>query len=169
MPSAICKAWGDWVLYALLVYVCRCMKVILLQDVARIGRKNEIQDVPDGHAQNYLIPRKLAEPATEQNVQRVTKRAQQHAARDEADRTAFDDFYESLHGEPVVIAAEANAKGHLFKGVRADDIRAALVARGAPEAIVVSLARPIKERGEHTIALTVGGEERMALVRIEAA
>ncbi len=46
------------------------MRVILLRDIARLGRKGEIKDVPDGHAFNFLIPGKHAVPATAENTKR---------------------------------------------------------------------------------------------------
>ena len=65
------------------------MKVILLQDVAKLGHRFEIVDVPHGHALNKLIPQGLAQEATKQNVQRVKARAERAAADRAATGEAF--------------------------------------------------------------------------------
>ena len=49
------------------------MKVILLQDVAKIGKRSDLVEVPDGYAMNQLIPKRMAETATAQNKKRIAK------------------------------------------------------------------------------------------------
>ncbi len=146
------------------------MKVILLRDIARLGRKYEVKEVPAGHAQNFLIPRGFAEPATAQNLKRVTERAEHAAASREATAAELDALAETLVLEPLRIRAEANAQGHLFRGLRAQDITAALAARGftlSPES--VKLERPIKSTGEHAVTLTAGEHEQTITVTVEGA
>lgn len=147
------------------------MKVILLRDVARIGRKFEVKDVPDGHAQNYLFPRKLAQPATRQNLDQLAARALHQAADAEATEQRFESLTASVAKAPVVMTAGANAKGHLFKGVHAADIAAALSsATGIPVASeAVMLERPLKEVGEHTVTLSTGGKKYTVLITIRGA
>lgn len=135
------------------------MKIILLQDIARTGRKHEVKDVSDGHAQNYLIPRKLAAPATAENL----KRQKEHTARMEAkaarDATSFAAFLAQSKVSPVVIAAFANEQGHLFKGLRAADIAHSLTiaADMTIPANAIALERPIKDVGEYSVTVALGG------------
>ena len=146
------------------------MKVILLKDVARIGRKYDVKDVPDGHAQNFLIPRKLAEPATAANLKRIELRG----AHIDAERTSQA---EQLHAvrtfaetAPLSITAPANEQGHLFKGLHAADVAAAISAQTGivvPES-AVSLARPIKETGAHELTLSAGGAEVRVTIEVVA-
>ena len=72
------------------------MKVILLQDIARVGRKNEVKDVPDGHAQNFLIPRRLAEPANAGNLKKLQEMEGKRAATAEGELAAFQKAVEKL-------------------------------------------------------------------------
>ncbi|MBX2866895.1 50S ribosomal protein L9 [Candidatus Kaiserbacteria bacterium] len=144
------------------------MKVILLQDVARIGRQFEIKEVPDGHALNFLIPKKLAEPATPANVKRVEARTGKKNAEAEASQEAFLETLSKLKDAMVTITASANDEGKLFKGLKADDIATAVSEQvGQLHASQVELTEPIKEVGEHTVAITAGGEKGTFSLKVE--
>lgn len=134
------------------------MKVILLQDVARIGKKNDVKEVPDGHARNFLLPRKMAVLASPENLKKV------HALKSKKDEDAkhasenFAAALAKLKDVTVQYPAEVNEQGHLFKGIKADDIAKHLQAEGyAVSAEHVSLVAPLKEAGLHTIELVQGG------------
>lgn len=136
------------------------MKVILLQDVARIGRRFEIKDVPDGHALNFLIPRKMAEPATLENVKRVTDRAKKQENEHAHAGEQFDNALRRLEAEAVVMKTEANGQGHLFKGIKPVDIAAYVNTLGITlHADQIELSRPIKEVGTHTIHVHLGAKK----------
>ena len=146
------------------------MKVILLQDVARVGRKYEVKSVPDGHAHNYLIPKMLALPATPQNIARQSERAEQTRAHAARDAESFEQFLAQAGSAPSVIPAAANERGVLFKGLHAADIARALsteagITLGA-DAIV--LEEPLKTVGEHRITLRKGGRSGQVSVLITA-
>lgn len=147
------------------------MKVILLADIARLGRKHDVKDVPDGHAHNYLIPRRLALPATPENMRRhESERARRQAADDSASE-AFAAFLARAEAEPIEIEARANAHGHLFKGFRADDI-AEIISKKAGitlDAEAVNLVHPIKEAGEHTAQVRLGAREGTVHILVKSA
>lgn len=144
------------------------MKVILIKDVARLGRKSEVKDVPSGHAQNFLIPRKLAIPATPENMKRLSAEIAKQSAEREASEQSFHDAILVLASREIPYVAEANEQGHLFKGVNARDIASLL--RGEGIAIMeddIELPHPIKSTGVHEVALARGGEKgvlRLAVV-----
>jgi len=134
------------------------MKVIFLKDVARTGRKYEIKEVPDGHAQNYLIPRGLAEVATEKKIQMIAvQKEHTEVARAEAD-ARFQEIIKETTEAPLKMSAPANEQGHLFKGLRAVDIAHELSKRSGTsiDASSVSLNQPIKEAGVHTVSVSLG-------------
>ncbi len=79
------------------------MKVILLQDVAKIGRRYSIVEVNDGYALNQLMPKKLAEPATPANVARVEKMRSSTAASADAAKKQYETSVAVLAGSSVVI------------------------------------------------------------------
>lgn len=146
------------------------MKVILLQDVAKIGKRAEVVEVPNGYALNQLIPKGMAQPATKQNRKRVAQlqaKAEQDAA---AVAETFTQTVAALQQDPLQITAEANEQGHLYQGIGAKEIAAAATARGhALQSEQVTLSAPIKTLGEHTITLTQGTATDEVPVTITAA
>ncbi len=143
------------------------MKVILLQDVAKIGRRYSIVEVNDGYALNQLMPKKLAEPATPANVARVEKMRSSTAASADAAKKQYETSVAALAGSSVVIETDVNEQGHLFKAVSAEDIAAAAKAADiAIDARQVLLKKPIKEAGEHTLMLVHAGASNPFTVTI---
>jgi len=137
-----------------------CMKVILLQDVAKIGKRSDVVEVPDGYALNQLIPKKIAEPATASNQKRIERMQADAEAGKEADRVRFATAQEALAKQKLQISAEANELGHLFKAVNESDVAAAAGAAGVDiEAAMVIIDAPIKDVGEHVVSL-VRGDDR---------
>jgi large subunit ribosomal protein L9 len=135
------------------------MKIILLQDVAKIGRRYEVVEVPDGFAMNQLIPKKMAEPATPANLKRVEKMNLNKVASAEADSDAFKTAVATIEATPITITVEANEKGHLFKAVDAGEVVVAAQAVGAVVTQeMVEFTTPIKEVGEHEITLKLGDD-----------
>lgn len=130
------------------------MKVILLKDVQKIGKKNEVKNVSDGYALNFLIPKRMAERATTNKIEQLELKRQQS----DEDIVVQNDLLikeaETLNGKTIEIKAKANEKGHLFEGIHKDVIVKALGGKFTEDQIV--LENPIKETGEHTIPLTVG-------------
>jgi large subunit ribosomal protein L9 len=133
------------------------MKVILLQNVNKIGRKNEIKVVSDGYAMNFLIPRKLAEVATDGAV----KRSQEMLAQSEAIHQINEDLLiknlKDLEGVRIEMSESANDKGHLFAGIHAEELVPVIKEQTRldilPEHIL--LEKPIKTVGEHKIGIKI--------------
>lgn len=131
------------------------MKVILLQDVARIGKRHAEVTVPDGYALNQLIPKKMALPATDQNRQRLARTMAAKSASSASAAADFSTAIAQLGAEPLTILVTANEHGHLFQAVHVSDVVAAAAAKGVTLAPVwVQLpAEPIKALGEVRITL----------------
>lgn len=134
------------------------MRVILIKDVARLGRKSEIKEVPSGHAVNFLIPRKMAIPATPENLKRVTEVVKKHVEKSKNDLESFKEALKGLSDRTVVYVTDANEKGSLFKGINADDIAGTLEKEGF---IIhknhIMLDHPLKEVGIHEVVLRHSG------------
>lgn len=129
------------------------MKVILQKDVAKLGRRHTVVEVPDGYALNKLIPQKMALPASPENLKRIHHIKAEANAHFEADEDAYITTMKKLATTKVRVSADANNQGHLFKAIKASDIHEALKASGMTaipaEAIVVTA--PIKSCGEHVV------------------
>lgn len=128
------------------------MKVILLRDVAKIGRRFEIVEVPDGFALNKLIPKKDAEAATPTNLKRIQQQKARTSANKAESSAEIIAIVEKLNQNKLNIATETNDLGHLFKAVHAKDIvkSANDLGLGLSEEVVI-INEPIKSVGEHQI------------------
>ena len=98
------------------------MKVILLEDVKALGKKGQIVNVSDGYARNFLMPRKLASPATADvlNAKKIADEATQRRMR--LEKEAAEKLAKELKDLPVHIKAKAGSGGKLFGSVTAKEI-----------------------------------------------
>lgn len=135
------------------------MKVILLQDVRAVGRKNEIKEVADGYAMNFLVARKLAEAATPEKIAALEKtRAAQDAALKQMEEK-LGATIKSLNGKQIELTSRATEKGGLFKTIGPADISRAIEDQLQTSLFQdsISIPQPIKTLGEHKIELHGGG------------
>jgi large subunit ribosomal protein L9 len=135
------------------------MKVILLDDVAKVGRRGEVRDVSDGYARNFLIPKKLALTATPGNLKNLSQiKTQQDtkAQRIKADAEALGARIEGLVFE---VTRQASDEGKLFGSVTSQDVVDFLANRGvAVERRRVQLDEPIKALGETAVSIRLHPE-----------
>jgi large subunit ribosomal protein L9 len=145
------------------------MKVILQQDVARIGRRHEMVEVPDGYALNQLIPKGLAIAATKQNQkQKAAKLDKVAAVADEA-MSQFATACAALAAEPLQLSGNADEQGHLYAALHEADIVAAAAEKGySITEGMVHIAIPIKAVGDHEVTLAYQGESRPITVTVSA-
>ncbi|MBL3592872.1 MAG: 50S ribosomal protein L9 [Synergistaceae bacterium] len=105
------------------------MKVILLQDVSKLGKKGDLIEVNDGYGRNFLLPRGLAEEATSGKV-KVWKEAQSSKeARKEKARLQAEETKRHLQGRQVTVKVSAGEGGKLFGSVTSIQIAEALIAQ----------------------------------------
>jgi large subunit ribosomal protein L9 len=135
------------------------MKVILLDDVSKVGRRGEVRDVSDGYARNFLIPKKLALSATAGNLKNLEHIKRQQDAK--ADRVKAD--AESLRTKIEALIYEerrqASEEGKLFGSVTSQDIADFLGTRGVPmDRRRITLDEPIKALGEHSVSMRLHPE-----------
>jgi large subunit ribosomal protein L9 len=131
------------------------MKIILLQNVENLGKEGEIIEVADGHARNFLIPKKMAEPATDDAIKRseVKKQKEEQSAKMELEET--QKLAELLEGREVYVKVKEK-DGMLFGSVNEKVIAKTLKAEGTnikPENI--KLEEPIKEMGDYDVQISL--------------
>jgi large subunit ribosomal protein L9 len=146
------------------------MKVILLKDVAKIGKKFDIKNVADGHALNFLIPKKLAELATNNAVSKIELVKQVDLAEKKIQNELLEKSIETLNNLVINIESKANEKGHLFAGIDKSEIMKEVLSKtriNIPENYVL-LDKPLKEIGEHKIKVEVGNKKASFTVKIIA-
>ena len=129
------------------------MKVILLQDIKKLGKKGDIIETAEGYGRNYLIPRGMAEEATSRNLNQAKQDMQvaKHRAA-------------QAHDEAVILAAQlekvtlhmkvkVGANGKLFGSIASKDVADALLAQTGMEGIdrrKIEIPETIKSPGEYT-------------------
>lgn len=102
------------------------MKIILLQDVPKIGRRHEVKEVASGYASNFLIPRDLATPATTKKIKALEEQKKRSQDETEVQRALLKKSLEKLNKQTITIATRANEQGHLFKSIHEKDILSAI-------------------------------------------
>jgi large subunit ribosomal protein L9 len=130
---------------------------ILLQDVETLGEQGSVVDVSKGYLRNYLMPRKLAQPATKGAVEAIRQRQE---AAERAERNAIEKAEEHvnlLNRTVLTIPQQAGADGRLFGSVTAQDIANAIrEARGLKlDRRNVHLPEPIKNVGTYMVVVEV--------------
>jgi len=147
------------------------MKVILLDDVAKVGRRGEVRDVSDGFARNFLIPKKLALSASAgnmKNLEHIKVQANAKADRVKGDAETLRQRIEALSLEE---RRQASEEGKLFGSVTSQDIVDFLDKHGVKvERRRVHLDEPIKTLGETSVPIRlhqdVTAQFKVSVVRI---
>jgi len=145
------------------------MKVILLKDTPKIGKKFEIKNVSDGYAQNYLIPNKLAEIATKEAESRIALAKSLCNEKIKETEAELLKKLKEIKDAVVTIKGKANEKGVLFAGIHNEDLISYLKKEFdlelSPEHIVSK--EPIKEVGEHIVNILVQDKKTSIKVVVE--
>jgi len=131
------------------------MNVILLTDVADLGGKGDIVDVSKGFARNYLLPKKLAMPATAGAVKQAERLRQQRIEAEAKRKFEAEGLARNLVGTRVVIAARSGDEGKLFGSVGVHDIAEAVrkvSGIDVPQGII-EIPMAIKEIGLHEVTV----------------
>ena len=102
------------------------MKVILTQPVQGLGEAGAIKEVADGYARNYLLPRKMAVPATRGSVKQAEAQAELYTRRANKARSEVEKAAAGLNGKVVTITARAGSENRLYGSVTAADVADAL-------------------------------------------
>jgi large subunit ribosomal protein L9 len=131
------------------------MKVVLRDDVEKLGQKGDVVDVADGYARNYLVPRGLAISAGDGVVRQAEAMRRNRSAREQRDREAAQALATRLTGRTLSVPARAGEGGKLFGSITAADIVAAAQSQFGVEIDRrrLGLDEPLKELG--TVELPV--------------
>lgn len=131
------------------------MKVILLQDVKSLGKKDAIVEVSDGYGQNYLIPRKLAVVATAGNMNEVKQRKESLDNKAKKELEAAKEYAAKLNDKVVTIYAKVGENGKLFGAISNKDIQEAIKKQYGLDVDKkkIVLNEPIKTVGSHIVEI----------------
>lgn len=146
------------------------MKVILLKDVPKIGKKYDIKNVADGYALNLLIPKKLAIPGTNEAIKNI----ELIKSKDEGEKKVQEELLakslKELEKASIVIIEKANEKGHLFAGIHKEELAKEIEkqTRVNVSPSFIDLEHPIKEIGEHTVVINALGKKASVNITVQA-
>ncbi|MBO5379659.1 MAG: 50S ribosomal protein L9 [Clostridia bacterium] len=129
------------------------MKVVLLQDVKAQGKKNDIVEVSEGYARNFLFPKKLAIPADAKAINDIKNKKSSEAHKIEVEKAAARELAAKLEGITVKLNIEGGSEGRLYGAVTAKDIAEALKSQFGIEIDKrkIMLDAPIKAYGTYKI------------------
>lgn len=133
------------------------MKMILLQDVKNLGKKGDILEVADGYARNFLLPKRLAAPATEGVLKARDKEKADTAAREARELDAARQWAKELGEKQVEVRVRAGESGKLFGAVTSTDVAEAIKAKFGREVDKRKIQLDsIKTLGEHHVTVKLG-------------
>ena len=127
------------------------MKVILLRDIKNIGKKNDVKEVSDGYARNFLFPKNLAQPATPESL---AKRASQ-IAQTEEEFQKLKKLAAKLQNEVLEFKIKTGPKGEVFGVVGKEDIENELMKKGYGR-VNAELYKSIKKIGDVEVIISLG-------------
>ena len=130
------------------------MEILLRKNIDPLGEAGDIVEVAAGYARNYLFPRRLATPVTQENL-RSLESEKRKAQRDaERHHVSLVEYGKKLDSVSCTVTAQATEGGHLFGSVAAEQIVEALAEEGhTVEEKAIILEQPIKETGVYAIEI----------------
>lgn len=147
------------------------MKIILLKDIANIGKRGEIKEVNDGFAKNSLIPKKLAAIATVEIQTRVAKESREAEEKKQRAHQKLESLKQELQKRTFTIQVKVGDKGQIFGGAHEKDIISVINSKLNTnlDKSVIHLKHPLKEAGVHNVKIKLGhGIETETKINLEA-
>ncbi len=137
------------------------MKVILKQDVEKLGRRGDVVNVAPGFGRNYLIPRKMALAVTATNLKSIEIERQALKKKAEIERKSFQSLAEKLNQVSLTFTRRAGDKDVIFGSVSAGDVKEALDKLGYDiDKKKILLDEPIKRLGNFAVPVKISTDDR---------
>ena len=135
------------------------MKVLLCEDIKKLGWFGDVVEVSNGYARNYLLPQGIAKVVNENSIRAIAEEKAKRAEQRIHESKRLEEAAKTVDGAEAVIASKANEQGHLYGSVTAEQIAANLRAQGFQVANeVVQLPEHIKQVGTHAVTLKFSGD-----------
>jgi len=128
------------------------MRVILLEDIDKLGKKHDVKEVKDGYARNFLIPKGLVKIATKKDLERVENKKKEEMEKTEEELKNIQELASKLDGVEVIISVKTGEEGQLFESINQQKIVDKLKELGfSVKKSQIVLKDPIKELGEFPV------------------
>ncbi|SMC00023.1 LSU ribosomal protein L9P [Thermanaeromonas toyohensis ToBE] len=136
------------------------MKVILLEDVPKLGKRGSVVEVADGYARNYLLPRKLAVTATEERLEELHREKDREAKKKQKELEEARRLARILEGSTITVVARAGEGGKLFGSVTNKEIAQAIenTFHISIDRRKIELEEPLKLLGSYPVILRLHPE-----------
>jgi len=130
------------------------MRVILLQDIEKFGKRFEVKEVKDGYARNFLIPKGLAKEATKEALIWLETQKEISEKKAEEDLKKSQEIASAIDDQEVIIPVKVGDEGQLFEAINAQKIAEKLKEAGFDiKKTQIELETPIKELGEFPVKI----------------
>ncbi len=130
------------------------MKVILLEDIQKLGKKFEVKEVADGYARNFLFPKGLAKPATDSALKQLEAEKEVLAQKAEEELKQTEQVVSQLDGQEFEMPAKADEAGKLYGAITQVKLAKFLKDKGFEvKKNQIVLSETIKETGDYEINL----------------
>ena len=130
------------------------MKVILLQDIENIGKKNEVKNVANGYARNFLFPKNLAKIATKEAIEELEKQKELEEKKAEEELKTTQEIVKKVDGLEIEMPVKVDEQGKLYGSINEVEISKILTdKRFDIKKKQIKIPQPIKEIGEHQITI----------------
>jgi len=132
------------------------MKVIFLANVKGVAQKDDVKEVKDGYAKNFLLKKKLAVEATPENIKMLEEKNRKNAEREQKKIDEAKALAEKLNKVGVTISGKGGDTGKLYGAITSSEIAKALADEGLDvDKKDIALKDPIKEPGEYSVKVKI--------------
>ena len=133
------------------------MKVILTQDVKKLGTKGQVLEVSDGYGRNYLIPQGLAEEATKTRLKEIEEKSVKAEKKKNTEKGQAEALKSKLHGQRIKINVKTGSGDRLFGAVTAKEIAEVLEENFGVtiDKKKIEIGEPIKHLGNYPIKIKI--------------
>ena len=130
------------------------MKIVLLENIDKLGKKYEIKEVSDGYARNFLIPKGLAKLATAKNIKTAKIKKEKELKEAEEQLKKVQKIAAKIEGQEITIPLKTGEKGQLFESVTDQMIGKKLAEMGFEiKKSQIEMSKPIKKIGEYPVKI----------------
>ncbi|NEU61119.1 50S ribosomal protein L9 [Paenibacillus sp. ALJ109b] len=140
------------------------MKVIFIKDMKGQGKKGQVKEVSEGYAQNFLLPRGIARPATDGNMKTLDNQKAAEDRRKQEEKAEAETLAKKLEAEVTELKAKSGEGGRLFGAITSKQIAEALAAKGLKvDKRKIELDEPIRTLGVTQVTVKVHPEVKATL------
>lgn len=141
------------------------MKIILNEDVEKLGNKGELKEVKEGYARNYLFPKNLATKATKKAIKQISEEVEAKKEEIAKEKEEAQKKASSLESQKITIQAKAESNGKLF-GALSEKIIADNIKKQTGQEVdtkQIEISEPIKQIGDYKIEIILHKEVKISI------